>query len=155
PLPSDGALKHLSAEADAQLRPINTRKPPADTPLRPDGPIKHVFYVVRENRTYDQVLGDDPRGDGDPDYAIFGQGVTPAAQALARRSPLLDRFYAASEASIDGHYWAAAATTSDYVHRTWRQNYAGRGYPSDAWFFQIAAPQTGFLFDRADQQGVS
>src|SRR5262249_9071149 len=64
-------------------------------------------------------------------------------------------FYADSEASIDGHYWAAAATASDYVHRTWRQNYAGRDYPSDAWFYQIAAPQTGFLFDRADQQNVT
>jgi DNA-binding beta-propeller fold protein YncE len=155
PLPRPSRLERLSAAADAQLRPINTRNAPADTPLRPDGPIKHVFYVVRENRTYDQVLGDDRRGDGEPSYAIFGQGVTPNAHALARHFPLLDRFYADSEASIDGHYWTAAATASDYVHRTWRQNYAGRGYPSDAWFFQIAAPQTGFIFDRADEQSVS
>jgi hypothetical protein len=123
--------------------------------LRPGGPIKHVFYIVRENRTYDQVLGDDPRGDGDPRYSIFGKSVTPNAHALVQRFPLMDRFYANAEASIDGHYWTAASTTSDYVDKTWRQNYAGRGYPTDAWFYQIAYPQTGFIVDRADEQGVS
>jgi hypothetical protein len=95
------------------------------------------------------------RGDGASRYAIFGKNVTPNAHALALRFPLLDHFYADSEASIDGHYWAAAATTSDYVHRTWRQNYAGRGYPTDAWFYQIAYPQTGFIVDQASAQGVS
>jgi DNA-binding beta-propeller fold protein YncE len=145
----------LTASADAQLRPLNHSEPPAGTPLRPNGPIKHVFYIVRENRTYDQVLGDEPRGDGDPRYAIFGQKVTPNLHALVQRFPLMDRFYANSEASIDGHYWTAAANNSDFVHRTWRQNYAGRGWPSDAWFFQIAYPQSGFIFDQADKQGVS
>jgi len=154
-LPRGGALRRLTETAAAQLVPVSRTSAPAGTPLRPGGPIKHVFYIVRENRTYDQVLGDDPRGDGDPSYAIFGQKVTPNAHALARRFPLLDHVYADSEASIDGHYWTAAADTSDYVQRTWRQNYAGRQYPSDAWFFQIAYPQTGFIFDRADEQGVT
>ncbi|HYZ27859.1 MAG TPA: bifunctional YncE family protein/alkaline phosphatase family protein, partial [Thermoleophilaceae bacterium] len=148
-------FKALTRAATAQLRPLNRSQAPADTPLRPNGPIKHVFYIVRENRTYDQVLGDEPRGEGDPRYAIFGKQVTPNAHALVQRFPLLDRFYANSEASIDGHYWTAASDNSDYVHRTWRENYAGRGYPSDAWFFQIAYPQSGFIFDRADQQNVS
>jgi DNA-binding beta-propeller fold protein YncE len=148
-------FKSLTAAATAQLRPLNRSAPPAGTPLRPDGPIKHVFYIVRENRTYDQVFGDEPRGDGDPRYAIFGKQVTPNAHALVQRFPLLDRVYANSEASIDGHYWTAASDNSDFVHRTWRENYAGRGWPTDAWFFQIAFPQTGFIFDRADEQGVS
>jgi DNA-binding beta-propeller fold protein YncE len=154
-MPTNGELRHLTDRVSAQLQPFNAKDAPPDTPLRPDGPIKHVFYIVRENRTYDQVFGDEPRGDGDPSYAIFNEDVTPNAHALADRFPLLDRFYANSEASIDGHYWTAAATTSDYVHRTWRQNYAGRDYPSDAWFYQIAFPQTGLLFDRATEQGVS
>jgi YVTN family beta-propeller protein len=153
--PDPARLKRLARRATAQLRPINATKPPAHTPLRPDGPIKHVFYIVKENRTYDQVLGDVRRGDGDPSYAIFGKRVTPNAHALVGRFPLFDRFYADSEASIDGHYWTAAGNVSDYVHRTWRQNYAGRQYPSDAWFYQIAYPQTGFLFDQADKQGIS
>jgi DNA-binding beta-propeller fold protein YncE len=154
-LPDAKRLRSLTATADAQLVPVTHVAPPPDTPLRPGGPIKHVFYIVRENRTYDQVLGDDPRGDGNPSYALFGQQVTPNAHALVRRFPLFDRFYADSEASIDGHYLTAAGNVSDYVHRTWRQSYAGRKYPSDAWFYQIAYPQTGFLFDRADAQGVS
>jgi YVTN family beta-propeller protein len=154
-MPTDRQLGPLTQRATAQLKPINSQPPPAGTPLRPDGPIKHVFYIVKENRTYDQVLGDVPQGDGDPSYAIFGQQVTPNAHALVGRFPLLDHFYADSEASIDGHYWTAGADTSDYVHRTWRQNYAGRPYPSDAWFYQIAYPQSGFLFDRASEQGVS
>jgi len=154
-MPTNGQLHQLTRRATAQLDPINSEPPPPDTPLRPNGPIKHVFYIVKENRTYDQVLGDDPSGDGDPSYAIFGNQVTPNAHALVNRFPLLDHFYADSEASIDGHYWTAAADTSDYVHRTWRQNYAGRRYPSDAWFYQIAYPQTGFLFDRATEQGIS
>jgi hypothetical protein len=154
-LPGRKRMPGLTAKAAAQLVPATHEEPTAGTPLRPNGPIKHVFYIVKENRTYDQVLGDDPRGDGDPRYAIFGKPVTPNTHALAERVPLLDRVYANSEASIDGHYWTAAADTSDYVHRTWRQNYTGRKYPSDAWFFQIAFPQNGFLFDRADQQGIS
>jgi YVTN family beta-propeller protein len=155
PMPTDAKLPGLTDRATKQLTSINAEAAPPDTPLRPNGPIKHVFYIVKENRTYDQVLGDVSKGDGDPNYAIFGNQVTPNAHALVNRFPLLDHFYADSEASIDGHYWTAGADTSDYVHRTWRQNYAGRGYPSDAWFYQIAYPQTGFLFDRASQQNVS
>src|SRR5262249_44241597 len=141
PMPTNGALGPLTDRATDQLESVNAEAAPADTPLRPDGPIKHVFFIVKENRTYDQVLGDVSKGDGDPNYAIFGKDVPPNAHALVDRFPLLDHFYADSEASIDGHYWTAAADTSDYVHRTWRQNYAGRGYPSDAWFYQIAFPQ--------------
>jgi YVTN family beta-propeller protein len=155
PLPTPGKLRRLTRTSNAQLRPFNARPAPANTPLRPNGPIQHVFYIVKENRTYDQVLGDVKRGDGAKKYAIFGKKVTPNQHALVKRFPLLDHFYADSEASIDGHYWTAAATTSDYVHRTWRQNYAGRQYPSDAWFYQIAYPQTGFIVDQADKQGVS
>jgi YVTN family beta-propeller protein len=155
PVPGRVKLSQLTERATAQLQPINEEPAPAGTPLRPDGPIKHVFYIIKENRTYDQVLGDVARGDGDPNYSIFGRQVTPNAHALVQRFPLLDHFYADSEASIDGHYWTAAAANSDYVHRTWRQNYAGRGYPTDAWFYQIAYPQNGFLVDRADEQGIS
>jgi DNA-binding beta-propeller fold protein YncE len=154
-VPSAERLRSLTQRASSQLRPINSEPAPPGTPLRANGPIKHVFYIVKENRTYDQILGDVKRGDGARKLALFGQKVTPNAHALVKRFPLLDHFYADSEASIDGHYWTAAATTSDYVHRTWRQNYAGRQYPSDAWFYQIAYPQTGFIMDQADKQGVS
>src|SRR5262249_1522892 len=70
-------LERLTAAADAQIVPANAEQTPADTPLRAGGPIKHVYYIVRENRTYDQVLGDDARGDGDPSLTLFGRERTP------------------------------------------------------------------------------
>src|SRR5439155_3242042 len=119
-LPSPARLKALTRQADAQVPPANLpAQPPADTPLRAGGPIKHVFYIVRENRTYDQVLGDDPRGDADPQLTLFGQRITPNFHALVHRFPLLDHVYANSEASIDGHFWTSAAAVSDYTNKNW------------------------------------
>jgi hypothetical protein len=154
-LPSDGDLPELTALADAQLRPSNAQSAPAGTPLRAGGPIKHVFYVVKENRTYDQILGDDPRGDGDPSLTLFGDHYTPNAHALARRFPLLDHVYANSEASIDGHFWTSGAKVSDYVHKSWHQNYGGRGRPYDFGVYAVTFPQNGFLFDQAERDGIS
>src|SRR4051795_2094332 len=128
--PTTRTLPGLTAMAGSQIVPTNhVAEPPPDTPLRPGGPIKHVFYIVRENRTYDQILGDLGRGDGDPKLAIFGAQVTPNAHALAGRFPLVDHVYANSEASIDGHFWTSAAKVSDYVHKAWFANYGGRGGP--------------------------
>ncbi|MDX6638607.1 MAG: hypothetical protein QOJ01_2118, partial [Solirubrobacterales bacterium] len=117
--------------------------------------IQHVFYIVKENRTYDQVLGDDRRGDGDPKLTLFGKKYTPNFHALARRFPLLDHVYADSEASIDGHYWTAAGAVSDYVIRNWHQNYAGRGRPYDFGSYEVSAPPKGYLFERMLQAGIS
>ncbi len=153
--PTNRKLRHFTAVANHQIIPVNYEKPPAGTPLRPNGPIKHVFYIVRENRTYDQVLGDDPRGDGDPQLSLFGQQITPNFHALVRRFPLLDHVYADSEASIDGHFWTSAANVSDYTQKNWEQNYAGRGRPYDFGVYSISWPGTGFLFDRAQQQNIS
>jgi len=154
--PTARTLPALTATADRQIVPTNAvATPPSDTPLRAGGPIKHVFYIVRENRTYDQVLGDDPRGDGDPKLTLFGEETTPNAHALARRFPLLDHVYANSEASIDGHFWTAAAKVSDYVHKAWFQNYAGRDRPYDFGVYAVTWPANGFLFDQAERQGIS
>jgi DNA-binding beta-propeller fold protein YncE len=153
--PSDAQVQRYTQAADAQLTPSNSESAPPGTPLRAGGPIKHVFYLVRENRTYDQVLGDDPRGDGDPGLTLFGNRITPNIHALVRRFPLLDHVYADSQASIDGHFWTAAAKVSDYVNKNWYQNYAGRGRPYDFGVYSVTWPQNGFLFDQADRQGIS
>ena len=154
--PTDKQLRgKLTKRANAQVKPKNAEKPPAGTPLRPGGPIQHVFYIVRENRTYDQVLGDDNRGDGDPKLAILGQNLTPNAHNLAKRFPLLDHVYANSEASIDGHFWTAAGAVSDYVVKNWHQNYAGRGRPYDFGVYAVTWPAKRFLFDAAQDQGIS
>jgi YVTN family beta-propeller protein len=156
--PSDARLRKLTPRASRQIRPSNAQKPPADTPLKhpaKGGKIKHVFYIVRENRTYDQIFGGDPRGDGDPKLELFGEEITPNAHALAKRFPLLDHVYANSEASIDGHFWTSAAAVSDYVSKNWHQNYAGRGRPYDFGVYSVTWPAAGFLFDQAEKQGIS
>lgn len=153
--PTTERLRRLTPKASRQLRPSNAQKPPADTPLQPGGPIDHVFYIVRENRTYDQILGDDPRGDGDPKLTLFGKSITPNAHALARRFPLLDHVYANSEASIDGHFWTSAGAVSDYVVKNWHANYAARKRPFDFGVYSVTWPSQRFLFDQATKQGIS
>ena len=156
--PSDRRLRKLTPRASRQIRPTNSQKPPANTPLKnPDagGKIKHVFYIVRENRTYDQIFGAEPSGDGDPKLELFGEAITPNAHALAKRFPLLDHVYANSEASIDGHFWTSAAAVSDYVSKNWHQNYGGRGRPYDFGVYSVTWPAAGFLFDQAEKQGIS
>jgi len=153
--PTDRRIRRLTPKAARQIVPSNSRKPPAGTPIRGGGPIKHVFYVVKENRTYDQLLGDDPRGDGDPGLTLFGKSVTPNLHALAKRFPLLDHVYANSEASIDGHYWTAAGAVSDYVVKNWHQNYAGRGRPYDFGSYVVSAPPRGYIFERMINEGIS
>jgi DNA-binding beta-propeller fold protein YncE len=153
--PGVAALRRYSRQALASLRPVNHQAAPAGTPLRAGGPIKHVFYVVRENRTYDQVLGDVARGDGDPKLELFPSSVTPNIHALVKRFPLVDHVYADSEASIDGHFWTSAGSVSDYVQKNWYQNYAARGRPYDFGVYSVTWPSTGFLFDQAQKQGIS
>jgi DNA-binding beta-propeller fold protein YncE len=149
PFPSDSQIHRLTPRADRQIHPLNQQRAPKNTPIRPNGPIKHVFVIVKENRTYDQVLGDDPRGDGDKHLTLFGKQITPNTHALVRRFPLLDHVYADSEASIDGHYWTAAGAVSDYVTKNWPQNYSGRGRPYDFGAYEVSAPPKGYIFQRA------
>jgi YVTN family beta-propeller protein len=152
--PSDQQIRSLTPVADRQIHPVNEQSPPAQTPIRAGGPIKHVFYVVKENRTYDQVLGDVGRGDGDPNLTLFGKRITPNTHALVNRFPLLDHVYADSEASIDGHYWTAAGAVSDYVVKNWPQNYSGRGRPYDFGAYQVSAPPKGYIFQRALRENI-
>ena len=153
--PSDRKVRKLTPISDRQVVPADARTAPADTPIRPGGPIKHVFYIVRENRTYDQVLGDDSRGDGDPALTLFGNQITPNMHALVQRFPLLDHVYANSEASIDGHYWTAAGAVSDYVTKNWHQNYGGRDRPYDFGSYEVSAPAKGYIFQRMLEDNVS
>jgi len=153
-VPTASQLATYTTTANNQVVPVDSTAAPADTPLRPGGPIKHVFFVVRENRTYDQILGDVAKGDGDPSLELFGPSVTPNAHALVDRFPLLDHVYANSEASIDGHFWTAAASVSDYVQKNWMQNYAGRGRPYDFGVYSVTWPGNGFLFDQAERQSI-
>ena len=81
-------------------------------------PIKHVFYIIKENRTYDQVLGDMPEGNGDTSLVLFGERITPNQHKLAREFVLLDNFYVDGEVSSDGHNWSTSANATDYLEKT-------------------------------------
>jgi phospholipase C len=119
-------------------------------------PIKYVFYVVKENRTYDQILGDMPQGNGDSSLTIFPEKVTPNHHALARQFVLLDNFYVDAEVSADGHNWSMAAYANDYVEKTWPISYGGRGGTYDyEGSRKIAFPRDGFIWDYCQRAGVT
>jgi hypothetical protein len=94
--------------------------------------IKHVIFIVKENRTYDQTLGDLPVGNGDPDLTEFGQATTPNLHALASKFVTLDNFYDRSEVSYDGWAWTTSASATDTLEREVTVNYAGRGLSYDS-----------------------
>ena len=129
---------------------------PADSPIRPNGPIKHVIYVIGANHTYDQVLGDMKQGNGDASRASFGGTITPNLHKLAAEFVLLDNFYANGDGRADGHNWATAAIAPDYTQRLWPNQYADRrkkydfegGEPGNS-------PPAGYLWTNAAQAGIS
>lgn len=129
--------------------------------------IKHVIYIIKENRTYDQVLGDLPEGNGDPKLCIFGRAVTPNQHALAERFVLLDNFYCAGEVSPDGWNWSTAGMANEYVERNVPYNYSGRGRDYDfegevngvpvgrMGLPDVAAPPNGYLWDAAQRAHIT
>ena len=118
--------------------------------------IKHVVYILKENRTYDQVLGDLPQGNGDPGLCLFGRSITPNQHALAEEFVLFDNFYVDAEVSADGHEWSTAAIATDFVEKTWPTTYSGRGlpYPSQG-AFEIAFPTNGYIWEAVARKGLS
>ena len=122
-------------------------------------PIKHVIYVMKENRTYDQILGDLKVGDGDSSLTMYGEDITPNEHKLARQFGVLDNFYDSGEVSGDGHVWSTAAITSDYNEKTWQIAYRGKErtydfqgqnadeYPIEHNLPDIDDPMTGFIWD--------
>jgi YVTN family beta-propeller protein len=126
-------------------------------------PIKHVFYIIRENRTYDSILGDLKQGNGDPTLTLFGAAITPNAHALASQFVLFDNFYVDADVSYDGHAFSTAAYATDVVQKLWQTYYANRGgvYLSEGTGFMrnafgnLSAPETGYIWDYAVRAGVS
>ncbi len=119
-------------------------------------PIKYVFYVIKENRTYDQVLGDIPEGNGDSSLVLFGESITPNQHALAKEFVLLDNVYADAEVSADGHNWTMGAYANDFVEKTWVTSYGGRGgtYPAEG-KDPLGNNKGGFIWNACKRNGVS
>jgi hypothetical protein len=119
-------------------------------------PIKYVFYIIKENRTYDQVLADVKGGNGDTSLLLFGKNITPNQHALAESFVLLDNFYVNAEVSADGHNWSMGAYATDYLEKTWPSSYGGRGgtYGGEG-ERKIANNKGGFIWDQCRRYGVS
>ena len=118
-------------------------------------PFKHVIYVIKENRTYDQVLGDDPKGNGQAMLAVFGARITPNTHRLAEEFVLLDNFDTDGLVSADGHEWADGAYATDWVQRMWPSAYAGRAEGFFDFGAAINAPSAGYLWDAALRRQLS
>jgi len=122
-------------------------------------PIKHVLYIIKENRTYDQVMGDmeDAQGkhigNGDPALTIYGEAVTPNHHQIARDYVLLDNLYCNGEVSADGHSWCDAAIATDFKQRSWIMSYSGHGkLPGNP---EMDTPAAGYLWDLCKRHGIS
>jgi len=119
-------------------------------------PIKYVFYFIKENRTYDQVLGDVNEGNGDTSLVLFGRRITPNQHAIVQEYALLDNFYVNAEVSADGHNWSMGAYATDYLEKTWPTSYGNRGGGYDAEGNRaIANNKGGFIWDDCRRAGVS
>jgi phospholipase C len=147
-----------SPYTDEMLKAARPPKAKTAIPVRigDPSPIKHVIYVIKENRTYDQVLGDMKQGNGDPNLCLFGEEITPNQHALAREFTLLDNFYVDAEVSADGHSWSMGAYATDYTEKTWPTNYSRRGRTYDyEGSKKIARPTKGYIWDHCKAAGVS
>jgi YVTN family beta-propeller protein len=128
---------------------------PPQTVVRAGGPIRHVIYIIKENRTYDQVLGDVAGADGDPQLAWFGQRNTPNEHAIVQRFGVFDDTYTDAQVSASGHNWSTAAFANDYVERLWPPNYGDRRKLYDFADPPASVPGTGYLWDNANRHDVS
>jgi len=136
---------------------------PKDNPIPAkageSSPIKHVIYIIKENRTYDQVFGDVKEGNGDPNLCLFPEKVTPNHHKLAREFVLLDSFYCDGEVSADGHEWSMGAYATDFVEKVWPLVYRPGardkiGYPSEG-RYPIATPAGGYIWDHCARAGIT
>lgn len=163
-IPDDEQLAHYTRavygnspfSAESNFRSEGMAGNPIPTKVGDPSPIKHVFYIVKENRTYDQVLGDMPEGNGDTTLVLFGEKVTPNQHAIAREFVLLDNFYVNGEVSADGHNWSLGAYATDYLEKNWPTSYGGRGGDYDGeGTREIANNKDGFIWDFCKRYGVT
>jgi hypothetical protein len=156
PLQKDAAVRADHVEQDNPI-PRKVGDP---------SPIKHVIYIIKENRTYDQIFGDmaaravNSKGNGAPEICLFPEEITPNHHKLADQFVLLDNIYVEGEVSADGHEWSMGAYATDFVEKLWPLSYRTSPkktftYPAEGNFDEAARPAGGYLWDRAAEAGVS
>ena len=119
-------------------------------------PIKHVFYIIKENRTYDQVMGDVKEGNGDTSLVLFGEKITPNQHQLAKEFVLLDNFYVDGEVSSDGHNWSMGAYATDFLEKGWPTSYGRRGGSEiSSGYRKTGDNKAGYIWDQAKRSGVT
>jgi hypothetical protein len=141
-------LKRLTSQVARANNWNQTRRSAAKYP-----PFKHVIYIIKENRTYDQVLSDLPNGDGDTSLQFFPRAVSPNHHALAERFGLFDRFFVNAEVSSQGHVWSTAAYVTDYGEKTIPSLYANRRNGDDRG--DVDEPAAGYLWNAAIKKGLT
>ena len=172
-----GSIARLSLADIEKNLPAYTKQVEEDNLLDADpgkfafadgkNPIRHVIYILKENRTYDQVFGDLPVGNGDPSLTLYGAEITPNQHKLALQFGVIDNFYDSGEVSGDGHIWSTASITTDYNEKNWPIGYRSRERTYDAdgsiadelpleqGIPDIDDPATGFLWDNLAKRGLS
>ncbi len=153
---SQSVYSNTPYSKDKEMSATGEKGNPVPSRVGDLSPIKYVFYIIKENRTYDQVLGDIPEGNGDAGLVLFGDKVTPNLHNLAKQFILLDNFYVDGEVSADGHNWTMGAYGTDYLEKNWPTSYGNRGgsYPGEG-SRDIANNKNGFLLDFCQRYGVS
>ena len=159
--PSDADLARYTRQVyanipynDTQLREARSdRKTAIPTRVGQSSPIKYVLYIIKENRTYDQVFGDIPRGNGDPTLCLFGREVTPNHHALAEQFVLLDNLYCSGEVSADGHPWSTSAYATDFTQRSWTLSYSAKGSTNRT--DSVGDPKNGYIWDACARKGLT
>ncbi len=155
-------LDHVNDIAGLQMLTNREQRWAADAATSHLPPIKHVIYVLKENKTYDAILGDDPRGNGDPKLTMFGRWITPNEHAIADDFVLADNFRLESEASVDGWQFAFGAYATDFLQRIWQSGYGSRPLPGGMWggggwppADELEIPPGGYIWDDALAAGRS
>jgi YVTN family beta-propeller protein len=146
---SDQLLTGVAANAAKTVRSVIPKR------VGDPCPIKHVIYIIKENRTYDQVFGDVKEGNGDPSLVMFGETVTPNHHKLAREFVLLDNLYCNGQVSRDGHPWSTMAYNTDYIARDWHLTYSGRKGVDDDDEENLSKAPSGYLWDACARHGLS
>ena len=153
---SQAVYKNTAYSKEKELNAEGEPGNPVPMKVGDKSPIKHVFYIIKENRTYDQVLGDVKEGNGEKSLVLFGEKITPNQHKLVKDFVLLDNFYVDAEVSADGHNWSMGAYATDYLEKTWPSSYGGRGgtYGGEG-ERKIANNRDGFIWDHSARHNVS
>jgi DNA-binding beta-propeller fold protein YncE len=153
---SEAVYKNTPYTKEIEMNAAGEKGNPIPMKVGDASPIKYVYYILKENRTYDQVLSDVAGGNGDTTLLLFGEKYTPNQHKLVKDFVLLDNFYVDGEVSSDGHNWSTSAHATDYLEKTWPTSYGGRGGNYDGEGNRaIANPKNGFIWDYAKRAGIS